>query len=304
MLRNLVQARDGTSAQQLEAVTAERDFFREKFAEQMNVMEHLKGQLKESQRVIHKLRSEILDLEIGKSSLMEQVGGAKQIESSGGSTNSSVTCLTCDDDVTTKSGVENNAETANEEADGCVAEDDYASSNNGKEAEEKERDPDVDSLDDDDRSTHSEESGEEEEEESGGEDDEADDIANIRANAAKMLLWANYQTSKPRTPNTSMIQESADGLDDEDETETESRFNTPSKMGVSDAIVYSLPASLDKRQLMLDDDSSLGSSSRHHPERSDRASSGKIGNLFNNLKDMIDPPSESDSGGESDDESW
>mmetsp|Transcript_5920 Transcript_5920/g.10597 ORF Transcript_5920/g.10597 Transcript_5920/m.10597 type:complete len:305 (-) Transcript_5920:157-1071(-) len=304
MLRNLVQARDGTSAQQLEAVTAERDFFREKFAEQMNVMEHLKGQLKESQRVIHKLRSEILDLETGKSSLMEQVGGAKQIESSGGSTNSSVTCLTCDDDVTTKSGVENNAETANEEADGCVAEDSSASSINAKEAEEKERDPDVDSLEDDDRSTHSEESGEEEEEESGSEDDEADDIANIRANAAKMLLWANYQTSKPRTPNTSMIQESADGLDDEDETETESRFNTPSKMGVSDAIVYSLPASLDKRQLMLDDDSSLGSSSRHHPERSDRASSGKIGNLFNNLKDMIDPPSESDSGGESDDESW
>ena len=84
-----------------------------------------------------------------------------------------------------------------------------------------------------------------------------------------------------------------------------------------DAIVCALPTSLDKRQSLLDDDdSTLGSSSRHQAEESvgsyrsgsnsRAAGKGKIGKLFSNLQDMIDPPySESDdySEGGSDDES-
>ena len=61
----------------------------------------------------------------------------------------------------------------------------------------------------------------------------------------------------------------------------------------------------------LDDDSSLGSCSRHQPERSvgswrsgaaERVSSGRVGSLFNNFRDMIDPRADSDSQDESDDE--
>jgi hypothetical protein len=59
-----------------------------------------------------------------------------------------------------------------------------------------------------------------------------------------------------------------------------------------------------------DDDSTLGLDSTHQSERSgarDRsettAKGGKIGKLFNNLRDMIDPPSESKFEGGSKDES-
>ena len=106
MLRDLVsQARSAatsSSAGDLEAITAERDFFREKYAEQMNVMEHLNGQLKESQRIIDKLRSQILDLEMEKSSTnivntINNIGGGM------GSGSSSVTCLTSCEDGSVKS---------------------------------------------------------------------------------------------------------------------------------------------------------------------------------------------------------
>mmetsp|Transcript_21451 Transcript_21451/g.46598 ORF Transcript_21451/g.46598 Transcript_21451/m.46598 type:complete len:336 (-) Transcript_21451:164-1171(-) len=329
MLRDLVsQARSGGTYAELEAMTAERDFFREKYAEQMNVMKHLNGQLKESQRVINKLRSEILDLEVEKSSLLEQGGtnkAPKQIESSGGSTDTSVTCLTDGDgDESLRSGADNNADcvkvtkSASELANDTVDGDNGTSStlSNAKENEENESDPaDADGPKDDDQSTPGDESAEEDEDEEGEDDsgdeddqpgDEDDEADKIRANAAKMLLWANYQTSKHTTPNTSYIQESTDDREDDSKSETSGlrSITTLSKGGVSDAIVYSLPTNLDNRQLD-DDDSTLGSSFRNHPEPSTPTSKdvggGRIGKLFNNLRGMIDP--ESDSEGVSDDES-
>lgn len=323
MLRDLVQqARSGGTSAELEAVTAERDFFREKYAEQIDAMEVMKGQLKESQRIIDKLRGQVLDLELEKSGMVEQSKGTpkqiktpKSIQSSGGSTDTSVTALSYDDDLTTKSGAEASVEpvpvSEAADADGPVAS--VASPRSAQKAEEQEGAQDVDSPEDDDEQSAPapdvDSDEEEEDEESGSEDDEAD---NIRAKAERMLMWANYQSSKRSTPNTSMIR---DEDDDDDKSKTETERPTPSKV-VSDAIVYSLPTSLDERQNNLtddDDDSTLGSSSRHHnPERSvgswrsgansGAGSSGKMGNLFNNLRDMIDPPSESEIDSESDEE--
>lgn len=314
MLRDLVQqARSGGTSAELEAITAERDFFREKYAEQIDAMEDMKGQLKESQRIIDKLRGQILDLELEKSGMQEKQGTPKQIktpktiQSSGGSTNTSVTALTYDDDLTTKSGAEASVVPVGEVASADGAAVAVVSPRNAQTAEEQGGAQDVDCLEEDaeqstpDPDVESEEE-DEEDEESGSEDDEANDI---RAKAERMLLWANYQSSKRSTPNTSMVR---DDEDDYDDSNTETERLTPSKV-VSDAIVYSLPTSLDDRQnnsMDDDDDSTLGSSSRHHnPEpsvgswrsnaNSRAGSSSKMGNLFNNLRDMIDPPSESES---------
>lgn len=61
MLKSIVSPRSAT--EHIEAVQAERDFFREKYAAQMSEMEALRLQLKESQRVIDRLRRQVLDLE-------------------------------------------------------------------------------------------------------------------------------------------------------------------------------------------------------------------------------------------------
>jgi hypothetical protein len=165
---------------------------------------------------------------------------------------------------------------------------------------------------DDERSATSEQSSEdekqqaEEEESRRSEDDEAD---KIRANAERMLQWAQYQTSKRSTPNTSIVQEFTDGLDEE----SISLRSAAESKGVSESIV--LPMTFDERRssLLIDDndDSTLGSYSTHRSERSvgtrnrtgTTPKGGKIGKLFNNLRDMIDPPSESESEGGSEEDS-
>ena len=222
MLRDLVQARTGggIAAQRfsLEEVTAERDFFREKYIEQVDEMEGLKGKLKESQRVIDKLRSHILDLETEKTRLVEISGGGEAMApkklQSGGSSRTSLTCLTCDDDITTKSGVEeNNSESVIEGSDPDVAESPCSPVG-------------------DEQSTPGQELCEEEDEEENGtdNDDDDDEADKIRANAERMLLWANYQTSKRSTPK------SVDGHDDsESKSEMESCSESKSALDLNDA---------------------------------------------------------------------
>lgn len=289
MLRDFVQASrsGGVSAEHIEAVTAERDFFREKYAEQIEEMERLRSQLKDSQRTISKLRGQVLDLEVGRQKAMQR---------SGSSADTSLTCTTdCDDHTSKSSAVVESAAapcSENDSADGL------ANANASEADENPTADPgcsnaDTVPEDDDEQSTPE---GDSHKDESDSDDDEAAD--NIRANAERMLLWANYQTSKRSTPNTSIIHESSvDGSALHDEVE--SRSDSVSK---SD-IVYSLPASLDKRKMASrgDDDSSLGSSLRESVASSARSSGvgGKIGNF---LKGMIDPPSESDSESEFDDD--
>lgn len=272
MLRGLALPFPGagtsTEPEHIEAVTAERDFFRDKYVQQMQDVEQLKDQLKESQRVIDRLRSEILKTEAEKSSsclegkLQGSKAASKPKQMSGGSTNTSVTCQTDDDDQTTKSAVEMNAKSVNSVPDVAFVGDNLASPNTVIETKGKETGSNVDSPENDEQSTSSEEEG-----------DDDDEVNTIRANAERMLLWANYQTSK-RSVGGSI-----------DTSRTEHR---------------------------LDDDSSLGSSSRHHPERSVRSSSpnpsprtstGKIGNVLNSLKDMVDPPFGSESEYGSDEES-
>ena len=69
MLLDLVsKARSGGTSAEIEAILAERDFFRERYAEQIQTIEHLNVKLKETQRVVDKLRSQILDLELEKKS--------------------------------------------------------------------------------------------------------------------------------------------------------------------------------------------------------------------------------------------
>ena len=305
MLRSMVsQATGGTSAE-LEAITAERDFFREKYAEQIDAMEEMKTKLKESQRVIDRLRSQVLDLELEKSKRTSSGRQQQQQQmESPGSTNTSVTALTCDDDATTKSGVENVVESTVERASGDSAEEEISPSTECGPAEVSQ---DVDEDEQQSVPDDSDEEGSDEEEESEAESED-DEAAKVRAQAERMLLWANYQTSKRPTPNTSLIQD--DDNDDDDDDESKADSETRPEGGVSGEIVYDLPTSLDKRRSSLlddddDDESTLGSSSRHHAEPSVSSNSrtgsagGKIGTLFNKLQDMIDPPSESDSDGES-----
>merc|ERR1711966_344066 len=128
-------------------------------------------------------------------------------------------------------------------------------------------------------------------------EEENNEAEDIRANAARMLLWANYQTSKRAPPNTSLV---GDSLHDDD-SRADNSFSTPSKRGASDAIVSELPAALDRAGPDCDD--SLDSSSRCRPARSvgswrsgsnssPRTSGSKIGKLLYNLADMIDPQGE------------
>ena len=323
MLRDLVsQARSAatsSSAGDLEAITAERDFFREKYAEQMNVMEHLNGQLKESQRIIDKLRSQILDLEVEKSSTnTNNIGGGM------GSGSSSVTCLTSCEDGSVKSksiagdsdaDVVKVIETAVDDEVSEINNSIPTTTNNAQDVgsptpTDNQKQSKTIELGESEESGDLEKEGEDSDDEDEDDDDD-DDIDRIRANAERMLMWANYQTSKRSTPNTSILsQEDDDNESKYSETSTRRSQATPTtKVTVSaggDAIVHSLPTSLDKRQISSEDDdsdnSTLGSSSRNQPEQSvgswrsssgtsattNNEKSGKIGKLFNNLKDMID----------------
>jgi len=301
MLRGLVSAspllpRAGGGAiapEHIEAVTAERDFFRDKYAKQIDEMELLKNQLRDSQRVINRLRGEILELQGEQARGAEGRGRSpKATKPAGGdSTDTSVTCPTDDDERTAKSAGERDPELLTDAHDVTAAAD-------PAETAEKEEDNPAD----DDSSGASEGEGivfgsdEDRENDDEEENNEAEDI---RANAARMLLWANYQTSKRATPNTSLV---GDSLHDDD-SRADNSFSTPSKRGASDAIVSELPAALDRAGPDCDD--SLDSSSRCRPARSvgswrsgsnssPRTSGSKIGKLLYNLADMIDPQGESE----------
>ena len=326
MLRDLVsQARSAatsSSAGDLEAITAERDFFREKYAEQMNVMEHLNGQLKQSQRIIDKLRSQILDLEMEKSST--NIVNTNNIGCGMGSGSSSVTCLTSCEDGSVKSksiagdsdaDVVKVIETAVDDEVSEINNSIPTTTNNAQDVgsptpTDNQKQSKTIELGESEESGDLEKEGEDSDDEDEDDDDD-DDIDRIRANAERMLMWANYQTSKRSTPNTSILsQEDDDNESKYSETSTRRSQATPTTKGTvsagGDAIVYSLPTSLDKRQISSEDEdsdnSTLGSSSRNQPEQSvgswrsssgtsattNNEKSGKIGKLFNNLKDMID----------------
>jgi hypothetical protein len=176
MLKSLVSSRANTN-EHIEAVTAERDFFREKYAAQMNEMEALKGQLKESQRVIDRLRKQVLDLEMGRVTCEDAasvVGSAKKNMLTGGSSNTSLTSMNNKEEESGCSLVESlQVDTLNyntiESVDAVTKE----QSTNDDEAQPN----DLQDL----------------EQDASSDKDEAD---RIRANAERLLQWSDYQSRR------------------------------------------------------------------------------------------------------------
>ena len=299
--------------------------WRERYAEQIQTIEHLNVKLKETQRVVDKLRSQILDLELEK-------------KSRGGDV---------DDDVTTSQIEERSSSfghaedpTSSSSRVGCSRVVDEPSKevetslDVGIDAElpsspqqvankiniERVSKNAASSLDDEHSTPIEDEGGEENDDDyEPSSDNDENEAEQIRANAERMLQWANYQSSKRSTPNTSMNFDSLDDGNNDNEssnceaTSSTFRSSTPTRSVSEDNnVAHSIPKSLDERKSLLDDnddgDSSLGSSSttHHSSEQVVRTGAntrgGKIGKLFNNLRDMIEgPPSESDSEAESDD---
>jgi hypothetical protein len=317
MLREFVsKARIGPTAD-LEAMTAERDFFREKYTEQMVVMEELRSELKESQRIIDRLRGRILDGDGGKaSSSSGGLGGGGR-----GSANTSLTSY--GDRSIGSSDVDRGShrdDCTNEVAQGPVVVGDdgvvVAPRRNIDDSRVDESSADGERSEEE----MEEKRGEENDSNDDAEDDDDDEADKIRANAERMLQWAQYQTSKRSTPNTSR---NADEFNDDDGSESR-RASIAGSRGVSDSMISSIPIRYDddrRGSSRLDDDddnSTLGSESAYHSERSvgrrrtmidgsgdtTRTPRGvKIGRMFKNLRDMIDPPStESESEGEASDD--
>ena len=327
MLLDLVsKARSGGTSAEIEAILAERDFFRERYAEQIQTIEHLNVKLKETQRVVDKLRSQILDLELEKKSRGGDVDDdvtTSQIEersSSCGhaedptSSSSRVGCSRAVDEPSKEVetsldvGIDADLPSSPQQA-ANETNIERVSKNAASQLDDELSSP----IDDED------EGGEENDDDyEPSSDNDENEAEQIRANAERMLQWANYQSSKRSTPNTSMNFDSLDdGTNDNESSNCEAtsstfRSSTPTRSASEvNNVAHSIPKSLDERNNLLDGnddgDSSLGSSSTtHSSERLVRTGGntrgGKIGKLFNNLRDMIEgPPSESDSEAESDD---
>lgn len=323
MLRDLVsKARSGTSAE-IEAIISERDFFRERYAEQIEAIEHLKIKLKESQRVVDKLRSQILVLELEKKSrsgvdmttnqIMEgSFSGNTDPMSKSGVDGVEADCSRVEDEpsneVVTSLDVGLGASTLRSAPQAANENSIDQAANNGA-ADER-------SAPIDDEPCNEGRVEEEEDEDESSSDNDENEAEQIRANAERMLQWANYQSSKRSTPNTSMnFDPIDDGYNDNESSNCEAtsstlRSSTPSESVLEDKnLVYSIPKSLNQKKNFDDSDdgdSSLGSSSTHSSAQlvgtGANSRGGKIGKLFNNLRGMLEGPPSDDTEADSDDD--
>mmetsp|Transcript_19512 Transcript_19512/g.39771 ORF Transcript_19512/g.39771 Transcript_19512/m.39771 type:complete len:288 (+) Transcript_19512:160-1023(+) len=274
----------GSVQQQLEAVTAERDFFREKYAAQMNEMNSLQTELKESRRMIDKLRSQILDLEVERARMAGEssdcfspvkiVSTGEKLKTpqknEGGSANTSITSAATSVDSTRSSpdGMENDVSCAgvNSSKIQCIADSLVSDINTSDSTEEILRcdDDDVkkagmnppvaeeDVIADDDNSTDTDEA--DDCDESADDEDGADQI---RAKAERMLIWANYQAQRRSTPT----KDSSNGYDTDNidgDSVTHSEVTSPTS--TPKCSISNIP-SLKSSKSLLDDSSSLGSTS-------------------------------------------
>lgn len=267
MFRDLVSPRTSAAAE-LEAITAERDFFKEKYAAHASEMEAMKTQLKESQRMVDKLRNQVLDLSqqvmelegekhsrSGAEEKKEEVDRASLTEISNSEHN-------MDNAVDTQHNVLSEVTTPPVTKKQTVKEDEGSEKENNDENEDGESEGDSDNDDDDSHDN--------------------DEAEAIRLKASRMLAWASYQSSI-RTPTK---------IDGEVgmETPTQPITSRPSA-------AYTLPT---KIKSLLDEDEGSDASSfvEQHQVASDSkltARSGKIGKFVSNLKDMMGTQSESDS---------
>lgn len=273
----------GSVQQQLEAVTAERDFFREKYAAQMNEMESLQTELKESRRMIDKLRSQILDLEVERARMAGESSDCfspVKIVSTGekmktpqknerGSANTSITSAATSVDSTRSSPdfVENDVSCAGANSSGiqCDADalvSDIHTSDSTEEilrcdddnVEKAGMNPpfaEEDLLAEDDNSTDTDEA--DDRDESADDEDGADQI---RAKAERMLIWANYQAHRRSTP----MKDSSNGYETDNidgDSVTHSEVTSPTS--TPKCSISNIPPSLKSSRSLLDDSSSLGS---------------------------------------------
>ena len=206
---------------ELEACQAERDFFKEKYTENTAIIEQLNCKLKDSQRVVDKLRSQILDLELEKS----KHTGANNDAGGDSSKDTFITCTSSNEDV-----VEDKNSTISVEEDklnAVVDNDDNCNNTPSKSSlqealaidNEGESSVDVGSPTHTDKLCIEEGNNNVDKDEDNEEEDEEDDIDKIRANAERMLLWANYQTSK-RSNSTPKFEEEEDDNESKSQTST------------------------------------------------------------------------------------
>ena len=280
MFRDLVSPRSSAAAQ-LEAVTSERDFFKEKYAAHASEMEALKAQLKESQRMVDKLRRQVLELTAEKR-------GNDRVASS--NSNPSLAEMNDNSSGGGEGNTDNEADLQQpqQDSDDQVAGEVVATPSTKKnhvtaidENSEKENNAKNDEVDSED--------GAEDESECESDDDshDNDEAEAIRLKAERMLAWASYQHSSRRTPSTPVV----DNEDDERVLETPDQ-STATNRG---SAAYSLPA---KIQSLLSDDEESDSSSFVQQPASDSKQplkNGRIGKFVSNLKDMMGTQSESES---------
>ena len=280
---------------ELEACQAERDFFKEKYTENTAIIEQLNNKLKDSQRVIDKLRSQILDLELEKSKLT----GANSDAGGDSSKYTSITCTSSEADVVedknTISVEEDILNTIVDNNDNCnntpsksIVQESVALDNVGDSS------VDIDSPTQTDKLCIEEDLGDTEKDVDNNDDDEDeeddDDIDKIRANAERMLLWANYQTSK-RSNSTPKFDN-----EDDDESKSQTSTNMGNKIPVRRVMSTPIHTLEDKRQSSLSDDDESTLGSRHQPSVGSESKIGSGRKLFNRIADMIDgSPSDSES---------
>lgn len=272
MFRDLVSPR-ASAAAELEAITAERDFFKEKYAAHASEMEAMKTQLKESQRMVDKLRNQVLDL----SQQVMELEGEKQSRSSGAEEKkeeedrASLAEISNSEDNTDNAidsqqpQVLSEVTTPTDTKKQTTKEDESSEKENNAENEDGESEGDSDNDEDDDDSH---------------DDDEAEAI---RLKASRMLAWASYQSSI-RTPTK------IDG---------EAGMETPTQPITSrPSAAHTLPS---KVKSLLDEDEDTDDSSlvEQHQVASDSkltVKGGKIGKFVSNLKESVmGTQSESDS---------
>lgn len=297
MFRDLVSPRSSAAAV-LEAITAERDFFKEKYAAHASEMEALKTQLKESQRMVDKLRNQVLDLgqqvmelEGGKSSRSDSAGGEQgQV---GAASNNRPSLAEINNNCGGKEPSTDNETDSHQprrNISNVVGELSTSSANTKKQSVKEDENSEKENNDEN-------EEEEEEGESEGLSDDEDDDDDShdndeaeaIRLKASRMLAWASYQSTR-RTPSTPMVDDKGDG---------EFVMETPDQPTTNrSSAAYTLPT---KIQSLLDNDEDSGAVASESKLTTKR---GKMGKFVNNvLKDMIGTQSESDSSYVDDNES-
>ena len=278
MFRDLVSPTRTSAAAELEAITSERDFFKEKYAAHASEMEAMKIQLKESQRMVDKLRNQVLDLS---QQVMELKGGGvgeeqDQLDSRVSSLTEMSNCEADTDNALDLQQSRRNSSVSSELSSKSANKKETDKEDNNSEKENNVKNEEVDSED-----VEGESEGDSDDDDS----HDNDEAEAIRLKASRMLAWASYQTSTRRTPTK---------MDDSDEGRVAMETPTQPINGRPSA-AYTLPT---KIQSLLDDDEDTDASllvEKHQVASDSKVRGGKIGKFVNNLKDIMGTQSESDS---------